>query len=83
MLVSYDGIKIIPSNYWPQIRDGDEKVRYSAHPIIHWLAKYFPIDQWVEATYPKYKDADPVIDNRNNALYCSMAQFRQIERELK
>lgn len=81
-LNSLGGIRIIISHHWPQVEDGTRIVRYEVHPFIKWLARWLPIDPWVEAEHTKYRDGDPIIDKARGILYCSPAQAEQMRLQL-
>ncbi len=71
------GLKIIVNNYVQQVFSHNETVRFAAHPFIKWLAKFLPITPYVEAEYPRYKDADPLMIG--DALYVSPAQYKTLK----
>jgi hypothetical protein len=71
-------IRIAPSPYWPREPDGFEVKRIPAHPFIHWLARWFPINPWIEVEVPKFKDADAMLDVARGVLYCSPAQADEL-----
>ena len=68
--------------HWPQVEDGTRTERFDVHPIIKWLAHWFPIKPYVEATYVNYRDADMLLDTQRGVVYCSLAQENAIHREL-
>jgi hypothetical protein len=68
------GMQIQPSKFWPKVEDGFETKRVTAHPLIHWLARWFPIEPWVEVQVRRLKDADPVI-YMGRVICCSYAQY--------
>ena len=74
------GIRIQPFAFWPTVPDGFETKRIPAHPIVKWLARWLPIDPWVEISVPKFKDADAVLDQANNVIHCSYAQEQELIR---
>ncbi|MGR3179873.1 MAG: hypothetical protein ACUZ8E_17675 [Candidatus Anammoxibacter sp.] len=76
------GIKIIPSKFWPQEKPEQYIVRYKAHKIICWLAKYLPIEPYVEAEYTRYVDNDPLIVG-GHTVHCSYAQYEQLKEKSK
>lgn len=76
----FGGMQIIQSHHWPMVPDGFGVKRIAAHPLIHWLARRFPIKPWIEAQVPRFKDADPMIDQRRGVIYCSPAQFAELRR---
>ncbi len=76
----FSSIRILPSHYWPQVEDGIETFRFEAHPIIKWLAKWFPITPYVEMERMKYKDSDPIFDESTGSLLCSYAQADYLRR---
>ncbi len=76
---SLAGLHIYPYDPWPQVEDGVEVVRYYAHPIIFWLAKWLPIDPYVDAEYIKYKDADALVDKIGGVMYCSHRQLNALK----
>jgi hypothetical protein len=76
------GIKIMPSHHWPTVQDGTKTIRFPAHPIIQWLSRWLPITPYVEGIYPKYRDADAIMDHSRGTLFCSYAQADLLRREL-
>ena len=50
---AFGGLKIYPQANWPRVQDGTRQVRFPAHPLICWLARWLPIKPYIEATYPR------------------------------
>lgn len=69
--------------HWPTVRDGTYVRRFPAHPLVCWLARWLPIDPYVDVEYPRYRDADPLVDARAGIIYCSVAQAETLKRELR
>ncbi len=67
-------LRVQPSHYWPKVEDGTETLRFEAHPIIKWLARWLPITPYVEMEVTKYRDADPMQVKATGVIYCSHAQ---------
>lgn len=76
----FGGMQIIQSHHWPRVPDGVYVRQLTAHPIIHWLARWLPIDPWIDVEVPRFKDADPLIDTRRGVIFCSPAQFAELRR---
>jgi hypothetical protein len=73
-----EGMQIYAQANWPKVQDGVRKVRFPSHPLIIWLSRWLPITPYIEGTYPRFKDADPVI--AGNKIFCSLAQYDYIKR---
>ena len=74
------GLRISPQAHWPRVQDGARQVRFAAHPLICWLARWLPIKPYVEASYPRYRDRDPLIIG--DRLFCSFAQYDELKRTI-
>lgn len=81
--LTFAGLKIVTSPNWPRKRVEDQTVRFPAHSFVIWLARWFPITPYVEATFPRYRDADPLIDERHGIVYCSPAQADELKRAFR
>ena len=73
-------VQVCPSHYWPRVKDGTETLRFEAHPIIKWLARWLPITPYVEMEITKYRDADPMQVKATGVIYCSHAQAIALRR---
>ena len=79
MFNDFGGIRIVDNPQHPVEFSHMETVRFEAHPFIKWLARWFPIEPYVEGKYPRYKDCDAIIIGR--IVYCSPRQTAQLRRE--
>ena len=75
---AFGGLKIYPQANWPKVQDGTRQVRFPAHPLICWLARWLPMKPYIEATYPRYRDQDPLI--MGDHVFCSFAQHEELRR---
>lgn len=57
---------------WPQEFSHFETIRHKAHPLVCWLAKFLPIDPWVEQKIPRHKDRQPFV--MQGRLFMSIRQ---------
>ena len=58
----YSGYRFnVVRDHWPQEKSHVETIRVPAHPIVQWLAKFLPIDPWVEMKIQHYRDCSPFI----------------------
>lgn len=73
-------IQIFSDPNWPTEFSHMETVRFEAHPLIKWLARWLPIQPYVEVRYARYKDCDPLMSDR--AVYCSPRQADFLRREI-
>jgi hypothetical protein len=80
MIEEFAGLKIFPQAVWPRVQDGTRQVRFAAHPLICWLARWLPIKAYVEASYPRYRDQDPLIVG--DQVFCSFAQCEELKRAI-
>ncbi len=76
------GFRIYPNAHHPTEFSHMERQRWRAHPLICWLARYLPINPWVEAEFPRYRDCDPWVEQARGAIYCSLAQAANLRKEL-
>ncbi|PWC98047.1 hypothetical protein [Azospirillum sp. TSO5] len=76
------GFRIVVSPNWPQVPDGETVHRSPAHPFVHWLARWFDFDPYVEFRTPQFRDADPMVDQAAGVIYCSATQERTIRRQM-
>lgn len=75
---------IYASAHWPTHVSRFQKRRFEAHPIIKWLARWFPITPYVETEYPIFEDDPAVIDQVSGRVYCSLRQeavFKMVMQE--
>jgi hypothetical protein len=76
----FAGLRIYAQANWPRIADGTRTVRFAAHPLILWLAKWVPLPTYQEVTFLKYRDADPLVDERRGLVFCSLAQAAELRK---
>ncbi|MCP4900098.1 MAG: hypothetical protein GY906_24270 [bacterium] len=74
------GVRIMPSPHHPTEFSHMETVRFAAHPLIRWLARWLPIEPYIEAEYARQKDCAAIFNGYNNTLYCSLAQADYLRR---
>lgn len=55
------------------------KVRFNVHPIVKWLARWLPINPWIEAEYPD--EADPILMGR--IMFCPPRAYEKLMAEFK
>ena len=72
--------KIYPQVNWPRVQCGTYKVRFPAHSLIVWLSRWLPITPYIEGTYTKYRDADPIL--MSGKIFCSYAQYQYLRQKL-
>lgn len=75
---TFGGIRLQINPYPDPVYAGQETMKFQAHPLIKWLARWLPIKPYVEASYPRYRDPDPVM--MGNTVICTAAQARELKR---
>ncbi len=84
---SFSGIQIFASPHHPTEFShwAEERRKWKAHPIVCWLAKWFPVKPYVECSYkrPVTKDCDPLFHEAKGIIYCSLAQEAAIRRQFE
>lgn len=83
-MMSFAGYRVVADINWPRLPDGIETVRdYNVHPLVKWLARWLPIKPYVEALRPRFRDRDPMIDERHGIIYRSPRQCGELAEATK
>jgi hypothetical protein len=76
---TFNGFKVVVPGYeWP--REQFKIERLPAHPLILWLARWFPLRTWW-AECPVYRDSPMLVDDRRGYIYCSERQYQAMQAE--
>lgn len=75
------GLRVIIVPDWPrEVVDHEAARDYDIHPVVKWLARWFPIRPYVEYQRSIYRDADPQIHKGTSSIFCSPAQAEALKR---
>ncbi len=72
-------MKICPSWNWPTHQTRKYTKRYVAHPLIIWLAKFLPIDAWIDCEWAD--DKDPIYMRENNTMFMGYRTYERLKEQ--